>query len=189
MPVFSKSLILDRLALQIDDSRSFVVTPYDESLLDSDSLDLRLGHHFLFPRLHAQAAIDTQSGTPHSDLNVHIPSGGSLVLPAHQTVLGATLEFIKLPFDVSGQILTKSSVARSFLVIETAPWIHPSYRGCLTLEIANVSNSMLILHPRMRIGQLILLSIDKPDEVMGLSGTYLGPTRPEAPPSQEPHKH
>jgi hypothetical protein len=38
-------------------------------------------------------------------------------------VLGATLEYIKLPVDVSGQILTKSSIARMFMVIESAPWM------------------------------------------------------------------
>jgi dCTP deaminase len=189
MSVLSQSVIRDRIGLQVDDRRSLVVTPFNESALDADSLDLRLGHHFLFPRLHAQVAVDTENGAPRSELSVHIPAGGNLVLPAHQTVLGVTLEFIKLPFDVSGQILTKSSVARSFLVIETAPWIHPNYRGCLTLEIANVSNSTLILHPRMRIGQLILLSIDQPKEIEDLSGTYVGPIRPEAPPNQMLHRH
>jgi dCTP deaminase len=191
MSVLSKSLIRDRLKRQINDPRSLVVTPFpiDEKALDADSLDLRLGHHFLFPRLPAQDAVDTQGSKPRSDLSVHIPFGKPLVLPAHQTVLGVTLEFIKLPFDLSGQILTKSSIARSFLVIETAPWIHPNYRGCLTLEIANVSNSTLILHPGMPIGQLILLSVDKPVKMGLLSGTYVGPIRPEAPTSHTSHRH
>ena len=198
MSVLSKSLILDRLGRQIEDPLSFVVTPFDQSpqdkdsldrRLDADSLDLRLGHHFLFPRLPAKESVDTRSAEPRSDLSVHIPSGRPLVLPARQTVLGVTLEFIKLPYDVSGQILTKSSIARSFLVIETAPWIHPNYRGCLTLEIANVSNSTLILHPGMPIGQLILISVDQPERIGKLSGTYVGPIRPEAPPNQMSHKH
>jgi len=114
---------------------------------------------------------------------VHVPFGKYLVVPAHQTVLGATLEFIKLPADVSGQILTKSSIARTFVVIETAPWIHPSYRGCLTLEIANVSNTPLLLHPGVPIGQLVLQSVDldKLPAVEQLSGNYLGPVYPEPP--------
>jgi len=189
MSVLSKSLILDRLKLEIDRPESLVVTPFDESALDLDSLDLRLGHHFLFPKLPAEGAINAQDRGPRSDFSVHIPFGQPLVLPAHQTVLGMTLEFIKLPYDVSGQILTKSSIARSFLVIETAPWIHPNYRGCLTLELANVSNSTLILNPGMRIGQLILLSIDHPDPNGELSGAYVGPVRPEAAPHQSSHKH
>jgi dCTP deaminase len=138
----------------------------------------------------AQAAVDLQAGTPYqSDLHVHVPNGGSLVLPAHQTVLGVTLEFIKLPFDVSAQILTKSSIARTFMIIETAPWIHPNYRGCLTLEIANVSNAALILHPGMAIGQLILIEVKNPELIDVLSGTYIGPIRPEAPLRIKRHTH
>src|ERR1017187_1735765 len=190
MSVLSRTEILGRLGLPIGDDKSFVVTPFDKSAIDPDSLDLRLGSHFLFPKVPAEPAISLKSrSVPSSEFNVHVPNGGKLVLPAPQTVLGATLEFIKLPFDVSGQILTKSGIARRFVIIETAPWVHPNYRGCLTLEIANVSNSALILKPGMRIGQLILMSIDKPVAFEGLSGTYVGPIRPESPANQLLHKH
>jgi dCTP deaminase len=116
---------------------------------------------------------------------VHVQWGEYLVLPPHHTVLGSTLEFIKLPLDLSGQILTRSSIARTFVVIETAPWIHPGYRGCLTLEIANVSNTPVLLHPGIPIGQLLLLTVDLTNEEKEkkeiLSGSYIGPTFPEAP--------
>ena len=112
--------------------------------------------------------------------------GRYLVVPAHETVLGVTLEFIKLPHDVSGQILTKSSVARMFVVIETAPWIHPSYRGCLTLEIANVSNTPLLLYPGRLVAQLILFDVSGAKATDQQSGTYMGPVYPEAPKFKEP---
>jgi dCTP deaminase len=115
--------------------------------------------------------------------------GDYLVVPAHHTVLGATLEFIKLPFDVAGEILTKSSVARTFTLIETAPWIHPNYRGCLTLEIANVSNTAILLYPGRRIGQLVLMDVTMNQEDRSLTlldKTYFGPVYPEAPPFKSP---
>jgi dCTP deaminase len=99
--------------------------------------------------------------------------------------LGATLEFIKLPFDVSGLILTKSSVARSFIVIETAPWIHPNYRGCLTLEIANVSNTPVLLFPGLPIGQLILMNVIEAEPADVLTSTYFGPIYPEPPAAKD----
>jgi dCTP deaminase len=163
-----------------------VVTPLlnEESAFSEDSIDLRLGSHFLLPQTPPQPfmTLDPDS-IKLAHLRVQVPFGRYLVVPAHQTVLGATLEFIKLPCDLSGQILTKSSIARTFVVIETAPWIHPSYRGCLTLEIANVSNTPLLLHPGIPIGQLILQTVDlekMPTEDI-LSGNYLGPVYPEAP--------
>jgi dCTP deaminase len=108
------------------------------------------------------------------------------VVPAHQTVLGATLEFIKLPHNASGQILTKSSVARMFVVIETAPWIHPGYRGCLTLEIANVSNTTLLLYSGRLVAQLILFCTPDAKPRVQQSGTHMGPVYPEAPKFKDP---
>src|SRR5579884_753685 len=115
MAVLSRRQIYDRLAREVGDKQSLVVTPLlmrDEAF-DSDALDLRLGCYFLLPRTPPRPFL--HPGSPpsdHSNLRVHVPIGNYLVLPAHETVLGATLEFIKLPFDVSGEILTKSSVAR-----------------------------------------------------------------------------
>lgn len=190
MSVLSQSAIKERLNRRISDAQSLVITPLDEGAIGFDSVDLRLGAHFLFPGLLSDSAVDLQaSGNAKRGFNVHIPKDGTLVLPAHQTVLGVTEEFIKLPFDLSGQILTKSSVARTFLVIETAPWIHPNYRGCLTLEMANVSNTALVLHPGISIGQLILLTIEKPLEMEELSGRYIGPIRPESPLGSRRHEH
>jgi dCTP deaminase len=124
-------------------------------------------------------------------MRVHVPLGDYLVVPAHHTVLGATLEFIKLPFDVGGEILTKSSVARTFTLIETAPWIHPNYRGCLTLEIANVSNTAVLLYPGRTIGQMVLMTADVERKIenakaASLDKTYFGPVYPEAPHFKNP---
>ena len=151
-----------------------------------DSVNLRLGSHFLLPQSPPPPFIlMDESFKELSPARVHVPWGEYLVLPAHHTVLGSTLEFIKLPLDLSGQILTRSSIARTFVVIETAPWIHPGYRGCLTLEIANVSNAPVLLYPGIPIGQLLLLTVDLPASEVGksevLKGSYIGPTFPEAP--------
>jgi len=67
------------------------------------------------------------------------------------------------------------------MVIETAPWIHPLYRGCLTLEIANVSNTPLTIFPGLPIAQLVLMRNDN-DAALGMpDGSYVGPVYPEEP--------
>jgi hypothetical protein len=73
-----------------------------------------------------------------------------------------------------------------FVVIETAPWIHPGYRGCLTLEIANVSNTPLLLYPGRPVAQLILFDTPGAKPRDQQSGTYMGPVYPEAPKFKEP---
>lgn len=194
MGVVHKTEIKRRLHLSVHDPQSLVVTPllqWEEMFgraSDIDSIDLRLGNYFLLPQVPPRPfTYPSHNSANLSHIRVHVPLGSFLVVPAHETVLGSTLEFIKLPCDLSGEILTKSSVARTFMVIETAPWIHPSYRGCLTLEIANVSNTPLIVYPGRLIGQLILMELSGAEQVEPkLSGTYLAPVYPEAPLFKDP---
>jgi dCTP deaminase len=189
----------------VSDESGVVITPliYNQldDIFDSDSVDLRLGSHFLLPKTLDQPFFSPDRSSATSlHVHIHVPLGQFLVVPAHQTILGATLEFIKLPVDVSGQVLTKSSVARTFIVVETAPWIHPQYRGCLTLEIANVSNTPVLLYPGRLICQLILMhsapihnaadnKIPKEKEVEASAKhdkNYFGPVYPEAPKFKDP---
>lgn len=179
------------MKLSIEKPDSFFVSPIlgeRKDAFDIDSMDLRLGTHFLLPRIWQQPHFcpdERSAGSLH--LPLEVPLGRYLVVPAHQTVLGATLEFIKMPNDCSGLILTKSSVARTFIVVETAPWVHPGYRGCLTLEMANVSNTPILLYPGRRIAQLVLQStnVSAPDDGT-LDPDYLGPVFPEVPPFHNP---
>jgi dCTP deaminase len=192
MAVLSEGEIKKRLKLKPWDPRGLVVTPQFANArnFDADSLDLRLGTDFLLPRIaHQPYYAPDQRSRAVSHTRVHVPLGQYLIVPAHQTVLGATLEFIKLPYDISGEILTKSSVARMFIVIETAPWIHPEYRGCLTLEIANVSNTPTLIYPGRAIGQLILMQVKNarlPRRGRKLDDMYFGPVQPESPSFRNP---
>lgn len=190
--VFSGTEILGRLRLPVDNPQGLVITPLlqKDRAIDADSVDLRLGSYFLLPRSLPEPYFSPDANTATSlHVKVHVPLGQYLVVPAHQTVLGSTLEFIKLPCDASGEILTKSSIARTFIIVETAPWIHPEYRGCLTLEIANVSNTPVLLYPGRTIGQLILLGcLREHDPEAKVKSTFYGPVHPEAPPFKNPEK-
>jgi dCTP deaminase len=186
----------ERQLLDVDDPYNLTITPLleEDRAYDVDSIDLRLGTHFLFPRVPPRAYYCPDEYSRDSfHMRVHVPLGDYLVVPPHSTVLGATLEFIKLPFDVAGEILTKSSVARTFILIETAPWIHPNYRGCLTLEIANVSNTAILLYPGRKLGQMVLMRVaimpgKEQKTATMLDTTYFGPVYPEAPPFKNPQE-
>jgi dCTP deaminase len=201
--VLSRNEILRRMEkFSVSNKSNLVITPLlfkdRNDIFDADSVDLRLGCHFLLPKTLDQPFFSPDRSSASSlHVKVHVPLGQFLVVPAHQTILGATLEFIKLPSDVSGQVLTKSSVARTFIIVETAPWIHPEYRGCLTLEIANVSNTPVLLYPGRLICQLVLMRVvpeetSENGDLAGNSGTagatpqYFGPVYPEAPKFDDP---
>ena len=190
MSVLHRDEIKRRLRTGVDKLKSLVITPLLDENFDHDAVDLRLGSYF---RLPAMSSVDCMRPYGSSDERrmehypelVHKPHGGKdskLILQPHHSVLASTLEYLKMPGDVAGEILTKSSWARVFVSIASAPWIHPFYRGCLTLEITNLGNVPVELPVGKPIAHLVLMTVKggKPDVDL-IEGAYAGAVLPEAP--------
>jgi dCTP deaminase len=75
-------------------------------------------------------------------------------------VLGVTLEWLKMPPDLAGYIVGRSSWGRRGLIIATAAGVHPGFTGCLTLEITNLGEIPIEVRPGMAVSQLFLHSVD-----------------------------
>jgi len=177
--------------MPIEDVRSLVITPILKEEFDHDAIDLRLGCYFRSPAVSSIECVKPyQEPVDHYPELVHKPYGrepnssnGTLILQPHHAVLASTLEYIKMPGDIAGQILTKSSWARIFVSIASAPWIHPFYRGCLTLEVTNLGNVPVALPVGRPMAQLVFIKVedgDKIDEDL-IEGKYAGAVMPEAP--------
>lgn len=136
-----------------------VVSPLlDQAQVGPSSIDLRLGTQFIQVRRHAERAIDPfekSSMTGREDL-VSIPFGAQFVLHPGHFVLGATLEYLRLPNNLAGQVLGRSSWGRLGLVVATAVVVQAGFAGCLTLELVNTGSVPLLLRPGLRIAQLML---------------------------------
>jgi dCTP deaminase len=202
--VLNKRQILERLLLPSNAEDSLVVTPLlggpaGSEAVGDDAIDLRLGGDFLIAR--SDRLLANVPGLAHGSrfhAAVHVPMGEFLVLPGHHTVLASTLEYMKLPASLAAMVLTKSSWARNFLTIETAPWVHPEYRGCLTLEIANVTETPQVLYPGYHIAQLVLLHVTRDPRESNVATkavtaprpkSYYGPVKPEPPKLPSPTKY
>ena len=96
-----------------------------------------------------------------------VPFGGSFYLHPRNFVLGVTLEWIRLPINLAGYVIGRSSWGRRGLVIATAIGVHPGFKGCLTLELSNVGEIAIELRPGIRICQLCLHSVE------GLATSYV----------------
>lgn len=210
MSVLSRDEIRKRLRKAIHDPLSMVITPLLDEEFDYDAIDLRLGCYFRLPaissieciRPYREAHLEGRV-TYYPEL-IHKPYGriektrgtkapprkssdaadGALILQPQHAVLATTLEYIKMPADVSGEILTKSSWARVFISMASAPWIHPLYRGCLTLEISNIGNVPIALPVGEPIAQLVFMKVEgqtKKVEEDLIEGLYAGAVMPEAP--------
>jgi len=189
--VLSRKEIKDRLKKSPEDLESIIITPLLDEKFDHDSVDLRLGCYFSVPAVSTTECVKPYQDTvEHYPELVHKPYGrdrevNTIILQPHHSVLASTLEYIKMPGDVSGQILTKSSWARLFISIASAPWIHPFYRGCLTLEVTNLGNVPVALPVGKPMAQLVFikLELEEEDKIKKdvIEGSYAGAVMPEAP--------
>lgn len=160
----------DRIAARLDraegtQSDPLIITPPPdiESVRKSGaaSVDLRLGTWFVTPRARKVTSLEVSDGKPdeHEERltkTIFVPFGSYFVLHPRSFVLAATLEWIRLPNDLTGYVTGKSSWGRRGLIIETAMGVHPTFSGCLTLELANVGEVPIRIHPGMLICQLFL---------------------------------
>lgn len=123
------------------------------------AFDLRLGNRFIVFHRTSRASFDPldEKGDPRMlQAYTELSWSEQLILHPHELVLGATLEYLVLPPDVTAQVVTRSSYGRLGLLSATAVQVHPNFHGCLTLELVNLSTLPLALTPGERIAQLVL---------------------------------
>jgi deoxycytidine triphosphate deaminase len=157
MSVLSVKDIWQRLQME-DDSRRLVVAPLLHAPKDS-GIDLRLGTRFILFRRSGIATfdpLDLQNDPRSIQMYIELSRTERFVLHPQEVVLGATLEYLVMPNDVTGQVITRSSYGRLGLLSATAVQVHPQFHGCLTLELANLSTIPITLTPGERIAQLVM---------------------------------
>lgn len=182
-----------RLAGTGDDRLGITPSPDPEKLTsrNATSIDLRLGRWFRsFKQTHTStcslAPRDPASSQPQTKglptKQHYIPFGKKFVIHPGSFVLGATMEWIKLPSDLSAYVTGKSTLGRHGLIIETAAGIHPGFSGCLTLELANVGEIPLEINPGMEICQIFFHAIESVGSVgsvnKGVASCYRKPSLP-----------
>jgi dCTP deaminase len=125
------------------------------------SVDLRLGTWIASLRQSRISHLDVSNasdlaGEGRLTRQYYVPFGERFILHPQYFILGATLEWIRLPKDIAGYVIGKSSWGRRGLVIATAVGVHPGFAGCLTLEIGNLGEIPVAIRPGMQICQLFL---------------------------------
>ncbi len=147
------------------------------------SIDLRLGTWFLTfrqtrcPILDIYKTNDPRQNESELTKTHYVRFGDQFVLHPNNFVLGTTLEWIRLPNDLAGYVIGKSSWGRRGLIIATAAGVHPGFTGCLTLELTNVGVTPIIIKPGLLICQLFLHNVDSDTDDIGKSD-FIGKRRP-----------
>lgn len=180
------SEIVSRIRGSVGSDDPLVVTP--EPALDAmlkkgaASLDLRLGTWFLRLRQARLACISpVNDGEDHHEHQLveleHVRFGSKFYLHPRAFVLGATLEWVRIPTNLGGYVVGRSSWGRRGLVIATAVGVHPGFTGTLTLELRNLGELPIELTPGIEICQLFLHTVDGKDGASDQS-QFIGQRRP-----------
>lgn len=82
------------------------------------------------------------------------------LLPPHAYGLGVTVETFRMPRNVTGVALGKSTYARAGLLVNTTP-LEAGWTGRLVVEIANLANLPLRVYVNEGIGQILFFESDE----------------------------
>ena len=141
------------------------IDPYDPSLLQPSSVDVRVDRYFRVFRNSRYPFINVKEAQEGLTELVEIDGDQPFILHPGEFVLGSTSERIRLPDDLTARVEGKSSIGRLGLLIHsTAGFVDPGFDGHITLELSNVANLPITIYPGMKIGQISFLRMTTPAE-------------------------
>ncbi len=161
------------------------IDPFDESLVQPSSVDVRVDRYFRVFRNSRYPYIDVKQPMEELTELVEIDDEDPLILHPGEFVLGSTLERLALPNNLVARLEGKSSLGRLGLLIHsTAGFVDPGWNGHVTLELSNVASLPITLYANMKIGQLSFMQLSEPAETpygsAALGSKYQGQRGPTA---------
>ena len=164
-------VLSDRAIRRLVEEGRIGIAPYDATLMQPSSLDVRVDRLFRVFRNSRYPYIDGKLEQEELTELVEVAADEAFILHPGEFVLGSTLERVRLPDDLVARLEGKSSLGRLGLLIHsTAGFIDPGFDGHVTLELSNVANLPITIYPSMKIGQLSFMQLSEPAETPYGSG-------------------
>jgi dCTP deaminase len=158
-------LLSDRDLIDELKAGSLLLEPFDPTLVQPSSIDVRLDRFFRVFNNHLYTHIDPSQQQDDLTAMVEVADGQPFVLHPGEFVLASTLEVITLGEQLAGRLEGKSSLGRlGLLTHSTAGFVDPGFSGHVTLELSNVATLPIMLWPGMKIGQLCIFRLSSPAE-------------------------
>ncbi|RAP37176.1 dCTP deaminase [Candidatus Marinamargulisbacteria bacterium SCGC AAA071-K20] len=164
-------MILSDVTLkEMMDKGTLVCEPINEHSLQPASIDCRIGNHFLVvdDNQHSSGVI-----TFNEEIKYREIEADSIVIPAHSFLLATTIEYVKLPSNITAFVEGRSSIGRMGLFIQNAGWVDAGFEGQITLELYNANSLPIKIDTGRRVCQLVFCSMDKAAE-KPYQGKYQG---------------
>ncbi|MCM1577408.1 MAG: dCTP deaminase [Ruminococcus sp.] len=131
------------------------IDPVTPEQIQPASVDIRLGRTF-------GVVEDISTGVIGLDEKVRyktIETDTYVLLPG-QFVLATTMEYFRLPDNITAFVEGRSSLGRMGLFIQNAGWVDPGFEGEITLELFNANRCGIELKAGRRVGQLVFAKMD-----------------------------
>ena len=142
-----------------------VIEPYDESLVQPSSVDVRVDSKFRVFHNARHPYIDVRK--PMEDLTelVEVTGDEPFILHPGEFVLGQTLESIVLPDDIVARLEGKSSLGRLGLLIHSTAGFVDLLGGQPHARVVNVANLPITIYYGMPIGQISFMRMTGPSSI------------------------
>lgn len=129
--------------------------------LSSYGYDIRVANEYkVFTDVH-NCVVDPKAFSAKSFVNIKAPF---CIVPARSFALARSVEYFKIPRNVIGLCIGKSTYARCGIVVNITP-LEPEWEGHLTLEISNTTPIPAKIYSNEGIAQLIFLEADQICEI------------------------
>jgi len=151
--------------------RELIITPLEDYQIQPASIDLRLGRHFLKVDENAEESISLDSQIRYIEIEKD-----EIVIPPNSFLLATTMEYVKLPDNITAFVEGRSSIGRIGLFIQNAGWVDPGFEGTITLELYNSNRLPIRLKSGRRICQIVFAMMDR-RAMSPYSGKYQGQKR------------
>ncbi len=85
-----------------------------------------------------------------------------ILIPPNSYVLGRSIEYFRIPSNLLGLVLGKSTYARSGIIVNVTP-LEPGWEGHVTIEIGNGTPLPAKVYAEEGIAQVVFLHGEDPD--------------------------
>ena len=155
------------------DAGRIALEPYDPSMIQPASVDVRIDRFFRLFDNHKYPYIDPSQEQEDLTRLVEVAPDDPFILHPGEFVLGATYEKVTLPDNIAARLEGKSSLGRlGLLTHSTAGFIDPGFSGHVTLELSNMATLPIMLWPGSKVGQLCFFQLTSATEHPYGSGAY-----------------
>jgi len=142
------------------------IDPLTDEQIQPASVDLRLGKHFLKVDENTVESMSLDKEIKYVEF-----TSEEVVIPPHSFLLATTMEYIKVPENLTAFVEGRSSIGRIGLFIQNAGWVDPGFEGEITLELYNANRLPIKLIAGRRVCQLVFAQLDK-EALIPYSGKY-----------------